>query len=723
MTVRRRERQHALRTTHAIREARRKGTDRALLQHPFIDRTRCMGCGLCVKACPEEGVLEVVFGQARVVHGARCVGHAMCADVCPTTAISVALAEIDQRRDIPAIEDDFQVVDTPGLFLAGEVTGMALVRTAVSQGTAVGREVSRRKQEGELATGPEGIPDLLVVGAGPAGLACVLAGVEGGLDVAWIDQEHQIGGTVAKYPRRKFVMTRPVEFPLDGGLDRAEYTKEELMELWQSIAERQQLPFQGGTALEGLEAQSDGTFRVLTSRGPMPARSVCLAMGRRGTPRRLGVPGEELTKVVYSLLDAQSYAGRRVLVVGGGDSAVEAALGLSSQPGTQVTLSYRRPEFFRLKADNERRLGEAIQEGRLAAWMGTQILGVEPERVFVGTGDGQTYELPNDDVFVLAGGEPPFPLLERCGVSFDPAKRAAGKVVAERGSGLAQALSGATIATLLILLWAVWYREYYVLSQAERSAHEWYQSLRPARNVGLAAGIVATLAILVNLAYLLRRASIWPMQFGALRLWMTTHVVTGIGAGLLALLHCGFAWHGSPGTVALVALGVLISTGAIGRYLYAFLPRTVTGREMALEELQTSLVGLQGEWEGDHPQYREWVQEQMQALVTNVHWSRHLAGRLVGLVASPFRLHATLRNVRQVGRQQGVPNDRVEDLVTLARRSHRLSLATTWHEELRAAMASWRYIHRWVAVLLILVLAIHIVTALRYARIGFGGGA
>ncbi|HPF15944.1 MAG TPA: hypothetical protein PLJ12_16885, partial [Planctomycetota bacterium] len=258
---------------------------------------------------------------------------------------------------------------------------------------------------------------------------------------------------------------------------------------------------------------------------------------------------------------------------------------------------------------------------------------------------------------------------------------------------------------------------------AERSAHEWYQSLRPARNVGLAAGIVATLAILVNLAYLLRRASIWPIQFGALRLWMTTHVVTGIGAGLLALLHCGFAWHGSPGTVALVALGVLISTGAIGRYLYAFLPRTVTGREMALEELQTSLVGLQGEWEGDHPQYREWVQEQMQALVTNVHWSRHLAGRLVGLVASPFRLHATLRNVRQVGRQQGVPNDRVEDLVTLARRSHRLSLATTWHEELRAAMASWRYIHRWVAVLLILVLAIHIVTALRYARIGFGGGA
>ncbi|MEZ6019461.1 MAG: hypothetical protein R3F17_04965, partial [Planctomycetota bacterium] len=308
------------------------------------------------------------------------------------------------------------------------------------------------------------------------------------------------------------------------------------------------------------------------------------------------------------------------------------------------------------------------------------------------------------------------------GVSFDPALREGIVEIGERGSGLVPALSGALLASTLIFGWALYRSDYYLLTLAERSHSEWNDWLRPARNAGLVAGLLATVAILVNLSYLLRRSTWAPLRFGALRTWMTAHVITGVGAGLLALLHCGFLWHQSPGGVALVSLGVLIGTGAMGRYLYAFLPRASNGRELALEEMQGKLASLQGQWEGDHPGYREWVEQKVQDLVAGVHWSQSGIGRVKALIGAPGRLRSVLREVRSEGSRLGVPEERVRDLVQLARRSHRLALATTWYEELRTAMASWRYVHRWVAVLLVLVLGLHIFTALKYARFGFGGG-
>ncbi|MCK5942292.1 MAG: NAD(P)-binding domain-containing protein, partial [Planctomycetes bacterium] len=356
-----------------------RGSHRARLQHPSVDLANCIGCGACVRACPEDGVLQLAYGQAVVVHGARCVGHGLCADACPTSAIALTLGDLSSRSDLPAVDQHNEAIGAPGLFLAGEITGFALVRTAVAHGAMVARAVHERLQGGDGVGEDEAgddVVDLVVVGAGPAGLACLLAAKELGLRAIGLDQAEELGGTVAAYPRKKLVMTQPMELPLHGRLGRLEYTKEQLVELWQELAARHQLDVRLQTTVDRVDPlppTGAARFEVVAGDRRFRARCVCLSVGRRGTPRRLGVPGEDLDKVAYSLLDAQGYRDRRVLVVGGGDSAVEAALALAEQPGNEVVLSYRREHFSRLKAKNEQRILAAIDDGLVTARLGTVV--------------------------------------------------------------------------------------------------------------------------------------------------------------------------------------------------------------------------------------------------------------------------------------------------------------------------------------------------------------
>lgn len=702
---------------HQIALAKQRGSDKARLQYPHIDLSRCIGCGACVDACPEDGVLALVHGQALVAHGARCVGHGRCADACPVGAIALTLADIAERKDIPVLTDALEVEGQRGVFLAGEVTGYALVRTAITHGVAVADEVARRT----ATAGDTGL-DLVIVGAGPAGLACALQAKVRRLSFVVLEQD-ELGGTVAKYPRRKLVMTQPVELPLHGRLSRTSYTKEELIELWREIATKHELPIRTGQVLVGLSTRDDGAHVVKTGSDEFVARHVCLALGRRGTPNKLGVPGEELAKVAYGLLDAQSFTQRRILVVGGGDSAIEAALGLAEQAGNDVTLSYRRDVFSRIKARNELRMTDALAAGELTALMPSEVIRIDQDTVELRVGKDETASaliLPNDEVFVFAGGTPPFQLLEQCGVSFDPARRKPAAPLVERGTGLPRALAVALVLALAVLVWTLWFASYYRAPLARRGDSGLHDLLRPAGALGLMFGIAAAVLIACNLAYLVRRTPLFRFDLGSLRGWMTSHVATGIGALLFAIAHSAMAPRHTVGGHALAGLAVLVVTGAVGRYLYAFVPRATNGRELALEEVRAKLAAITARWDRENRDFGERVRCEVQRLVNAGQWQATFARRWKALFVSQRELSRALERLRDEGQREGLAEDQLREMLTLARGAHRTALAAAHYEDLRALLATWRYLHRWVALLMVLLVALHVFVALRYAS--FAGG-
>jgi thioredoxin reductase/Pyruvate/2-oxoacid:ferredoxin oxidoreductase delta subunit len=395
-----------------LRQNRELGMDRPVGQYPLIDAGACIGCGTCVSACPEHDVLGIVMGRAVVINGARCIGHGKCAEACPVGAIRIGLGDITKRDDIPVLSPEGET-SVPGVWIAGELSGFALINNAVAQGQRVMEAIAATR--GPRLEAPSDVYDVVVVGAGPAGMSAGLVAAERGLSCVILDQQGA-GGTILQYPRRKLVMVQPVEIPRLGRLPNHEYLKEELLEIWERLHSDYGLDIRIGPRVTGVTGRR-GDFTVETTAGRWQARHVVLALGRRGSPRKLNVPGEELAKVSYKLIDAEAYKGRRVLVVGGGDSAVEAAMGLAHQPGCEVTLSYRKPELMRIKQRNAERVAALIAEGRLDFRGETSVNSIHAERVVLDGPIGPIV-LPNDEVFVLAGGVPPFGLLREIGVAF-----------------------------------------------------------------------------------------------------------------------------------------------------------------------------------------------------------------------------------------------------------------------------------------------------------------
>ncbi|MCA8960416.1 MAG: NAD(P)-binding domain-containing protein [Planctomycetes bacterium] len=722
LAVRRHEAARLAQTARDRRDAISKGSHKARLQHPYIDLSRCIGCGLCVSACPEEQVLDLLHGQAVIVHGSRCVGHGRCAEACPVGAIALTLGDVSERDDLPALDANFEAVGSPGLFLAGEVTGYALVRTAIQHGTQVADEIATRcARASSTSRNPDDPIDLLIVGAGPAGIACSLRAKERHLRFLTIDQD-TLGGTVARYPRRKLVMTQPVVLPLYGKVQQTTFVKEDLIALWHEVVEKHQLPIKTGVAFRGLTRNEQGVFEVETSHGKVRARYVCLAIGRRGSPRKLGVPGEERENVAYSLLDAKSYTDRKVLVVGGGDSAIEAAVGLAEQPGNRVTLSYRRAQFTRIKSRNERRLHEVTGTAQLELLLNSEVTRIDDSEVELaveGSPDSQCTRRPVDDVFVFAGGIPPFQLLESAGVSFAPEDRVPVDSVGERGPGLLLALVGAFAASLVILTWAALYRGYYGVDLAARVTLEHHEWLRPSGPLGLTCGALAIAAMIWNLAYLVRRAPWGQWIPGALSFWMASHVLTGIVALLLVFVHAGFTTRASVGGHALIAMTIVVIAGAIGRYLYSFVPRATNGRELALDEVRVELEGLSAEWDQRGSDFGARVRAEIEAIVDRDRWQRSFFGRVMALLTSQRRVAKLLSRLRGEGRAAGYTDEELDRWIPLAERAHRIALAASHYEDLRAILGTWRYIHRWLALFLVLVVIAHIVAAVRYADFGW----
>lgn len=375
--------------------------------HPKIDIGACIGCASCVKICPED-VLGIVGGHAVIVSGTRCVGHSLCVDVCPVGGITLQFGAPRHGMEIPMYNDNYES-NVEGLYIIGELGGVGLVKNAVSQGLKAIADIVRKNRRG-----PANGYDVVIVGAGPAGIAASLACKANNLRYVVLEQD-EIGGTVLHYPRKKLVLTSPVELPLYGKLKVSEISKEELLGIWKDIIGRFSVNILTQHKVEMVD-QMNGAFTVKAKGTTFLAGTVLLAIGRRGSPRKLGVPGEELPKVMYRLIEAETYTQKHILVVGGGDSAIEAAVGLANQRGNIVTISYRKDDFVRLKEKNEIRIREVINSGRVKTIFSSIVVEIKPDAVFVQEGDKIIHNLQNDYVFVFAGGELPTELLKRAGV-------------------------------------------------------------------------------------------------------------------------------------------------------------------------------------------------------------------------------------------------------------------------------------------------------------------
>jgi thioredoxin reductase (NADPH) len=398
------------------REAAEKGklrSDGPQAQHPHIDVTNCIGCAACTHVCPEGDVLAMLGGKAVIVNGYKCIGHSLCAEACPVGAITMVMASPSMGANMPSLTTAYETT-IKNLFIVGELGGLALIKNAINQGRdCIDNIANRVNAMGARRSIPD-VVDVLIVGAGPAGISASLRAIEKKLTYLTVD-EGEMGGTVAKYPRQKLVMTSPVEFPMYGKFKKMELSKEELLAFWSKVLQRVDFKFRQGEKVEDIKKGEDGLFTLVTAKGQYRSHAVILAIGKGGSPRKLGVKGEELPKVMYRLIEADHYINKKILVVGGGDSAIEAAMGLAHQVGNNVTLSYRKEAFSRLKERNAQRIEECMRKGKVKVIFNSAPAEFKQNSVVLDV-NGKLQEIPNDAVWIFAGGEPPTAFLQKIGV-------------------------------------------------------------------------------------------------------------------------------------------------------------------------------------------------------------------------------------------------------------------------------------------------------------------
>ena len=389
-----------------LHEARESGLTEPASIHPVINLTKCCGSGACVKACPEKA-LSLINGKAVLTDPTHCIGHGACLEACPVDAIKLVFGTEKRGMDIPFVSPTFET-NVSNIFIAGELGGMGLIRKAAVQGKQAIDSILTKKNEGNDY-------DVIIVGAGPAGLSATLAAKEQKLKYLTIEQEVSLGGAIFKYPRNKVAMTQPVTLPIIGKVEMYDISKEELLGFWLRVVKEQELNVSFNERMENVNKTEKG-YEVKTSTNTYQTANVLLAIGRQGTPRRLGVSGEDQAKVVYRLIDPEQYRGQHILVVGGGDSAIEAAIALSDQPDTKVTLSYRSEAFGRVKAKNRDRLNQAEASNQINVELKSNVQEIRLDSVVMELADKEIVEIPNTAVIICAGGVLPTQFLKEIGV-------------------------------------------------------------------------------------------------------------------------------------------------------------------------------------------------------------------------------------------------------------------------------------------------------------------
>lgn len=391
-----------------IRIAKEEGLHEPVSLHPYVDVNSCIQTGACIAACPEKDILGIRNGKATIINASRCIGHGACFHACPTEAISLRIGTEKRGVELPHVSQNFET-NVPGIFIAGELGGMGLIKNAVEQGRQAVENIIKTFNKNHTAE-----YDLIVIGAGPAGISGTLTAKKHGLKFLLLEQD-TLGGTVFTFPRKKIVMTSPMDLPLYGKVKLFETSKSELLDLWQSVLNKNGISVAENSKVESITSEN-GIFKVTTMRGDhYTSARILMAIGRRGTPRKLNVPGEMKEKVAYRLLEPEEISGKHIIVVGGGDSAIESALLLADQ--NHVILSYRNEVFSRIKPLNNMALNKAVAEGKLELRLKTNLLSIEDDTISLSIDDnGDKVELQNDLVYIFAGGELPTQFLEKAGI-------------------------------------------------------------------------------------------------------------------------------------------------------------------------------------------------------------------------------------------------------------------------------------------------------------------
>ncbi|HEX3478218.1 MAG TPA: NAD(P)-binding domain-containing protein, partial [Kofleriaceae bacterium] len=381
-----------------------------------INDDRCTGCDACVAVCPTN-VLDLVENKSRVLRFHDCIQCEACMFACPTEAL-VMFPEgaVPPPLKVPEMDDNFQTA-VPGQYLIGEVAGKPLVKNAANLGRAVVEHMLASGMRPGALGGGDSVVDVAIVGSGPGGLSAALTCIQRGLSYVVLEKEQVIASTISRYPKGKLVMAEPYDATNLSLLPVFDSAKEQLLPIWRELIDRVGLQIHQGESVETVARAADGAFDVRTTVATYRAQRVVLSIGTRGKPRTLQVPGENLPKVFSLLEDPDEWRGRAVLVVGGGDSACEAALALADA-GARVMISYRGKGFNRAAPKNKQAIESYAGQGRIKAKLGSQVIGFEPDSVTLGLSDGSQKRYPNDGAFVLIGADPPVQWLEKMGIRF-----------------------------------------------------------------------------------------------------------------------------------------------------------------------------------------------------------------------------------------------------------------------------------------------------------------
>jgi thioredoxin reductase/Pyruvate/2-oxoacid:ferredoxin oxidoreductase delta subunit len=708
----RRRRAREARDEAVFEQQRARGAHLARSLHPVIDPNVCIGSLSCLKACPEGDILGIVDGTAHLVHGDHCIGHGRCAAECPVGAIKLVFGSAERGVDLPEVDAFFES-SRPGVHIVGELGGMGLIKNAMTQGFQVADRLAQVVSRGAAP--------VVIVGGGPAGIGTALGLKAHGVPFIVLEQG-SLGGSVFHYPRRKVTMTERLELPGYGKFGRSAISKEELLAGWKHILKKTQIRIEEGVKVTGI-AGEDGRFQVEAMRGEKralaPASKVVLAIGRRGTPRKLGVPGEELPKVVYGLTDPEQYRGSRVLVVGGGDSALEAAMQIAEGTRADVTLSYRGEELARCRDANRKRFQELAAARRVRALLPSQVKEIQREEVRLEDG-GKVVRLPNDFVIVSIGGEAPNDFLAQVGVSMrrfhgeamgdqrvgEDARTTQRRLLAARTRAsqrrrrtmrVAYACLG--VAVLGVLAWVG--RDYYLLSRAERLRSPLHPALKAAGPWGHGVGMVATAFMLSNFLYALRKRWKRLSALGKIGSWLDFHVFVGFMSPLVIAFHATFQSNNLIATGTAIALGIVVSTGIVGRFIYGVVPLD-GGKEVELADLLTRFERIRA----DVAQLPR-LSDAARALVARV--TSPVEATALSLVFLRLPLESLSLRLRLLLVRRKFPTRaRAKEFRGAVLRLEKLRWQIRFYASLKRLLRGWRAFHAALAMFLVVVIAVHI---------------